>query len=248
MATNQFGIAAHTLIPSRKEAQETSEMVTQILFGETYEILERKEGWLKVETHEDNYQCWIDEKMHTPLTAEELQQWNEAPHLVATESIKLATEAFHHLWVSPGSILPKHQFNSEHFQVNAFLHPNKKQDLKLITKEWLHVPYLWGGKSVFGVDCSGLMQCIYRGWGINLKRDASQQYLQGTEISLAESQYKDLAFFEKNGKITHVGMLISKNEILHASGYVRIDTIDEKGIYSQKEKRHTHTLAGIRRI
>jgi cell wall-associated NlpC family hydrolase len=116
--------------------------------------------------------------------------------------------------------------------------------------QYLNTPYLWGGRSPFGIDCSGFTQIVFKLCDMKLNRDAYQQATQGTPVeSIEKAKEKDLAFFKNDeGRIVHTGIILSGNKIIHASGKVHIDTIDEKGIFNGETKQHSHQLAAIRRF
>ena len=125
----------------------------------------------------------------------------------------------------------------------------KKEKLIENALIYLNAPYLWGGRSPFGIDCSGFIQMVYRLQGINLPRDAYQQAEFGKKLSLIESEAGDLAFFDnKNHKVTHVGIILNDDNIIHASGRVRIDKFDQQGIYNKKLDNYTHKLQFIKSI
>jgi cell wall-associated NlpC family hydrolase len=122
--------------------------------------------------------------------------------------------------------------------------------MKQIAQKFLNAPYIWGGKTPFGIDCSGLIQQIFKICGYKLYRDAWMQFNQGNPVdSIENSRPGDLAFFENDqGKVTHVGIIMEDNRIFHASGFVKIDYLDEKGIYSKELSGYSHNLKGIKRI
>jgi cell wall-associated NlpC family hydrolase len=124
------------------------------------------------------------------------------------------------------------------------------ENIAVAATSFLNTPYLWGGRTHFGIDCSGFTQAVFKLQGINLLRDASQQVDQGYAINLLqETKLGDLAFFEnQEGNIVHVGILLNNEKIIHASGRVKIDFIDEKGIFSEELKRYTHKLKAIKRM
>jgi cell wall-associated NlpC family hydrolase len=147
-----------------------------------------------------------------------------------------------------GAIAGK-QYHFDGYAVNRTLSTPGGKTIQQLTSLWLNVPYLWGGRTVLGVDCSGFVQVIFKMMGIDLLRDAKQQISQGLKIKKLEAaQCGDLAFFQKRKKIVHVGILLSSTEIIHASGKVRIDKIDKTGIINSDNGKRTHQLKGIRRF
>ena len=121
--------------------------------------------------------------------------------------------------------------------------------LEEVALSFLNSPYLWGGKTKFGTDCSGFVQSVFKIYGKILPRDSYQQALVGTEINLENSKTGDLAFFGKKiDSITHVGIVISNNRIIHSSGKVRIDNIVNEGILNVDSKKISHELQSVRRI
>ncbi len=258
----QYGICLMSIIPCRKEPSSTSEMVTQLLFGEHYEVKEMTSGWVRIETAIDHYACWISEKQHAPITSTQFEylQHNEVPvsgELIYILADNLGKRTFP---ISIGCKLPFLNPNSP-FQSATFnysydgqvMTPGVKNSVQNLVSSaflFLNAPYLWGGRGPFGIDCSGFTQLTYRLNGYDLPRDAWQQALLGEALSFVEeAQPGDLAFFDNaEGKITHVGIVIGEGQIIHASGSVRIDRFDHYGIHHTENKQYTHNLRVIKRI
>jgi len=225
-----------SFIPMRAEASDRSEQVSQLIFGETYEVLEENEKWYFIETSFDQYRGWIDKKQFSPRVYEvSLQE-------VYTKTSTLEPFENKHILMPLGAFVPN-ELSSKLLNLNEALS---------LFKQYLGVPYVWGGKTNFGYDCSGFTQSFFKTIGVALKRDAYQQATQGEDVMLlSESQTGDLAFFDNaEGRITHVGIVIENNgafEILHASGELRIDTLDHQGI-NKKSEGYSHNLRLIRRI
>jgi hypothetical protein len=178
-------------------------------------------------------------------------------HYICTETGNFAVEPESKYMLLPGSILPfysNNKFSIGHkeynLEGNKIRMPHADIDWKKAAMTFLKSPYLWGGKTPFGIDCSGFTQQVFRMCGIHLQRDAYQQATQGAVIeNLSEAQPGDLAFFdnEKN-RITHVGIILETNKIIHASGEVRIDKLDTQGIWNKDRNTYTHKLRNIQRI
>lgn len=239
----------------RAEPSERSEQVSQVLFGEAFEILDWKEGWAQITTANDNYTGWISRLQFTMLGHLNYQQLQQNPPKITYKAITQAWKIKDNsvLYLPAGSSLSflngtTCYIEKEKFEIIGQIGQNESIDL--VAKSFLNAPYLWGGRTHFGVDCSGFTQVVFKLKGAQLKRDASLQAQQGKLInSLSDALIGDLAFFKNtDGKVTHVGMLLNREHIIHASGKVKIDTIDEKGIYSEDLQRYTHNLHSIRRI
>ena len=227
-----------SVIPCRKEPSDKSEMVTQLLFGEFFEIIENSdEKWVKIKIHHDNYSCFIDQKQFNEAMETGDTKRNLTP--VKDPVYKYVNDK-HHLILTAGAMIEGEE---------------KQQNLSLeeYAKQFLDTPYLWGGRTVLGIDCSGYTQLIYRLMGKEIPRDAYQQAEIGTTVSFVEESITgDLAFFDnQEGNITHVGIILRGNEnikIIHASGKVRIDTLDHHGIFNSDINEYSHRLRIIKRL
>jgi hypothetical protein len=251
----EYGICNLAVIPMRAEPNERSEQVSQILFGESFEILEWTQNWVQVITLIDNYTGWIGRLQFTMLGHIALRQLKQKTplltHNAVTQAWKVADNSILYLPVGSSLAFLKGttcNIGEEKFEIIGDI--GKSAQLDVVAKSFLNTPYLWGGRTHFGTDCSGFTQAVFRLQAIDLKRDASLQAEQGEIInSLDNAKLGDLAFFNNaEGKITHVGIMLNNEHIIHASGKVKIDFIDEKGIYSEQLKRYTHSLNCIKRF
>lgn len=251
-----FGICNLAIVPLRAEASDRSEMTSQVLFGEHFRILEQTEKWSRIEIAFDGYNGWIDNKQFKAITEAQYNSLNTCPIVLNADLIEYITTPNNLLQPIPLgaslSFLDFPEINSENYVFEGLRSSGitSKENLVKTAFMYLNTPYLWGGKTPFGIDCSGMMQMVYKLNGYKLLRDASQQATQGEALSfIEESEPGDLAFFDnEEGRIIHVGMIMENNYIIHAHGKVRIDRLDHLGIYNVDTKRHTHKLRVIKKI
>jgi gamma-D-glutamyl-L-lysine dipeptidyl-peptidase len=254
-----YGVSRLSIVPVRAESSDKAALVTQLLFGEHYKVVDvsKDKKWYKIEVNFDQYEGWIDSKQHHSISKDYYDYINRADFKITTDITTSILYNKTSLVIVMGSVIPIS--SSELFKMEEQFAFNgeaksigQKRDveyLKNTAKKYLNTPYLWGGKSPFGIDCSGFTQMVFKINGYILNRDAAQQARQGKSVKFSEAKAGDLAFFKSNdGKITHVGMLLNDSKIIHASGKVRIDAINEAGILHADTGVNTHTLAHIRRI
>ena len=233
-------------------------MVSQLLFGETYEILRTKDSWMNIKCSHDQYEGWIDAGQHTALSEKDYHQINIQSIGVAIDLFYSAASSDKSITLVTGSSLPN--FDGINFKIGKekFIYNGQAvmadqirtvNMLEKVAMRYLHAPYLWGGRSPLGIDCSGFVQVLYKCIGISIPRDAYQQADIGKTVNFAEeATLGDLAFFNnEEGKITHVGMILKDKKIIHSSSMVRIDTFDHFGIFNADTKKYSHQLKIIKR-
>ena len=251
-----FGICNLAIIPLRFEPSDRSEIVSQVLFGEHFEIIEQSKQWSRIRLQYDDYEGWIDSKQMQLISKSSFDQLSKDAIILNADLIEYITAPNNVLLPIPlGSSLSfinHNEINTANFDFEGTKISGVKTKNSLISTAYLYLnaPYLWGGKTPFGIDCSGFTQMVYKLNGYHLLRDASQQATQGEALSfIEESEAGDLAFFDnEEGNIIHVGIIMENNYIIHASGKVRIDRLDHLGIYNPETNKHTHKLRVIKKI
>ncbi|NND61585.1 MAG: C40 family peptidase [Flavobacteriaceae bacterium] len=247
----KYGICPLSIIPLRAEASDRSELVSQVLYGESFKIIEARKKWSKIRLTFDKYEGWLDNKQIFPISEESYKDLKTQDLILSSDLVDYITTSENQLLTIPLGCTMNALTNLGHsFEGHTISGENPKENLINIALLYLNSPYLWGGKTPFGIDCSGFTQMVYKLNGFKLLRDASQQSGQGEALSfIEESEPGDLAFFDNSeGDIVHVGIIMKDNYIVHAHGKVRIDRLDHTGIFNQEKRQHTHKLRVIKRI
>lgn len=256
-------LSLHSVVPVRTEPSECAEQSTQMLFGELCTILEQKSRWNRIKLMSDGQEGWVDAKMTTPMSDDEYKTYSEA----LTSSAKVIFPMTYAVSENNGQTIPLTagtqlaQYKEGRFEVLGVgfrIDPSmvrvqplemNQENLLQVVRFFLNVPYLWGGKNAMGMDCSGFTQTIMGLFGKNLLRNASEQVQQGEMVdSLKETKAGDLVFFDhEDGKISHVGIVIDPERVIHCSGRVKVEKLDETGIFSAEQGEYSHHLVVIRR-
>lgn len=256
-----FAVCVVACAPVRRNDSDTEEIVTQLLFGECIEVLVKKHNaWMQIRCLADGYIGWIDSKQVVRISEEEKDSYDESPNY-CMDIVQSVSANDHTFPILLGSRLPK--FDGLHCYLHDYkyiyngpiIDPSKidvvtAELVERIARKFIHAPYLWGGRSIFGIDCSGFTQVVFKLLGYKLPRDASEQVHEGVIIDfLSTTKVGDLAFFENaDKKIIHVGIILDDQKIIHASGRVRIDSFDQEGIYNKETKKYTHKFRVAKRI
>ncbi len=254
-----FAVGLWSVVPLRKEPNHRAEMATQLLFGELCEVLERRKLWTRIRCDHDQYDGWLDDRQLRYIDSDLASAYRQ-DYALALESAPTAIGDEHFQTLVMGATLPlfdglRFQLGEQAFSYNAqailrgSVVATSERVIK-IARRYLYAPYLWGGRTPFGIDCSGFTQMVFRMFDIPLPRDASQQVLKGETIDFVnETQAGDLAFFEnEKGNIIHVGIVMAEQQIIHAAAHVRIDTLDHQGIFDAQRGVYSHQLRVIKRL
>jgi hypothetical protein len=246
-----FGICLLSIVPMRAEPRDTSELVSQVIYGESFKIIEKRANWSLIKLSFDNYNGWVDNKQLTEIDKSIYDSINSEINIYSLDLIEFIQIKDKGLLTIPiGSTLNALKLFEHSFDGNKISSKQAKENLVKTSLLLINSPYLWGGRTPFVIDCSGFTQIIYKINGYNIDRDAKDQVKLGLALSfIEESEPGDLAFFDnKEGDIVHVGIVMEDNHIIHAHGHVRIDRLDQTGIYNVDTRKHTHKLRVIKKI
>ncbi len=257
-------------MPVRAEPTDRAELVTELLFGECYTVLLVQGNWLRVEAAADSYQGWMDRKQHREVSADYFATWRAQDHPRVLDVVQAVSSASARRPITLGCRLPffdgmsldlgddnplfyNGPATNPALSAATAAAPAPERQLALLRKaglQFLGAPYVWGGKNIFGLDCSGLMQTLFGLIGVQLPRDARQQIALGEPVDfVTQARAGDLAFFDNaDGAIVHVGLVLDESQILHAHGEVRLDPLDHHGIFNRERQGYSHKLRLIKRL
>ena len=240
------GTCLITYVPMRAEPRSGAEMVSSLIFGESYTVLEEQEDWLNIECDYDQYKGWISKGSHAPFV--------EMPDI--NDSLYLEAPGYHQKLLIPcGAQMPMEmqvEVDGMLYDIKRKLKTNHHLPLRMrilkTAQSFLNTPYLWGGRTFMGIDCSGFVQIVFKANGVFIQRDTSQQILAGTDISYGKQEAGDLVFFSKPGqsKVSHVGLLMEAHKVIHASGKVQETKLTEAGMMMGDTL--AYALIGIKRV
>ena len=247
----QYGICHLSIVPVRLIADDTSEMLTQLLYGELFKVKEERKYWVRIEVVFDGQEGWISKNQFQFISEDNFNQLN------TKKGQKLSTDFISNIVIAEnvlqpiaiGSRIDIVDFLGHKYEGGFKCPEPDKSNLVNSAITFLNAPYLLGGKTPFGVDCAGLTQMVYKLNGFSLPRTTEKQATQGEALSfIEESEPGDLAFFDNSdGIINHVGIILKDNFIVHAHGHVRIDRIDHTGIFNTDKKIYSHKLRVIKK-
>ena len=258
------GISLHSVVPVRAEAREGAEQNTQMLFGELAEVLEEQARWTRIRLDSDGQEGWVDAKMIAPIGGKDLTAYKKAYKTAAMVKFPMTYAVSENngqtIPLTAGTRLPNYKdgrfevlgvgFRIDPHMVSIQPSVISLQTLLETTRFFINTPYLWGGKNALGMDCSGFTQVVMSLFGKKLLRNASEQATQGRAIKERQkAQAGDLVFFDhEDGKISHVGIVIDPDRVIHCSGRVKVEKLDDTGIFNAETGEYSHHLTQIRRL
>ena len=247
----QYGICNLSIVPIRNESSDASELLSQVLYGDVFKVLEKRKKWSKIRLAFDHFEGWINNKQYKEISEEDYSTILNEEDIYSADLVEFIKDENDQLYpISIGSSL--NGLSLLNHSYDGHLTSGKKNKSNIINTAFLYLntPSFNGGKTPFGIDCSGFTQMVYKLNGYRILKDVALQSTQGEALSfIEESEPGDLAFFDNNeGVIIHVGIIMDNNYIIHAFGKVRIDRLDHSGIYNAESKMHTHKLRVIKKI
>ncbi|NOY47430.1 MAG: C40 family peptidase [Chlorobi bacterium] len=247
----QYGICNLSIVPLRLEPSDTSELISQVIYGDFFKVLEQRKNWSKIRLAFDNYEGWIDNKQYKEILEKDYKDLLQSNAIYSTDLVEFIQGDNDELYpITLGSTLNGLSLLNHSYDGHSTNTNKTKQKIINTALLYLNTPYFSGGKTPFGIDSSGFTQMVYKLNGYSLLRETVQQATQGDALSfIEESEPGDLAFFDNaEGNIIHVGIIMKDNYIIHAHGKVRIDRLDQSGIYNTEKNSHTHKLRVIKKI
>lgn len=257
-------LSLHSVVPVRAEAREGAEQNTQMLFGELAEVLEEQARWTRIRLDSDGQEGWVDAKMIAPIGGKDLTAYKKAYKTAAMVKFPMTYAVSENngqtIPLTAGTRLPNYKdgrfevlgvgFRIDPHMVSIQPTVISLQTLLETTRFFINTPYLWGGKNALGMDCSGFTQVVMSLFGKKLLRNASEQATQGRAIKERQkAQAGDLVFFDhEDGKISHVGIVIDPDRVIHCSGRVKVEKLDDTGIFNAETGEYSHHLTQIRRL
>ena len=247
----QYGICPLSIVSLRLDPSHKSELISQVLYGDFFKIIEERKKWSKIRVAFDKCEGWIANNQITKISKEDYQSLNSKDQVSSADLVEYIQDAGKNLYAIPlGASLNGLSLLEHAFDGSIIEGINHKEDLIKTSFLYLNSPYMLGGKTPFGIDSSGFAQMVYKINGYKLPRHAADQAGQGEVLSfIEESEPGDLAFFDDSeGNIIHVGIILKDHHIIHSFGKVRIDRLDQSGIYNEDLRTHTHRLRVIKKI
>ncbi|MDO1511686.1 NlpC/P60 family protein [Maribacter confluentis] len=248
----QYGICHLSIIPVRSTPDEVAEMVTQLLFGEHFKVLESRKNWSRIKTLFDKCEGWIMNNQLVFIPEDEFNTLKECKEeKLAAELITYVEDE--HKILTPiliGSSIPNTPSLPLSFDGVITSEKQSKDNIVRTALLYLNSPEVKGGRTPFGIDAAGFAQMVYKINGYKLLRTAERQSTQGDALSFVEeSEAGDLAFFDNSsGSIDHVGIIMENNYVIHVHGKVRIDRLDHTGIFNNDLRTYTHQLRVIKKV
>ena len=258
------GISLYSVIPVRSDAREGAEQNTQMLFGELAQVLEEQDRWMHIRLDSDGQEGWVDTKMIAPIAGDDLKAYKAALKKAATVAFPMTYAVSENngqtIPLTAGTKLTNYQdgrfevlgvgFRIDPSMVITAPRELNQETLLQTVRFFINTPYLWGGKNALGMDCSGFTQIVMSLFGKSLLRNASEQVTQGDPVNdLTQAKAGDLAFFDhEDGRISHVGIVIDPERIIHCSGRVKVEKLDPTGIFNAETGEYSHHLVQIKRL